>query len=113
MTDAQFGLLISAVVAGLGGIAATIRWAVGRVTNAIDDNTASNRELSKAQIDYAAAMAGMGAKLDHVSNWVHAHTPIGMDEVDEPYTSPERERRDRIKTAPHGYRPPRPGGHDD
>lgn len=113
MTDAQFGVLIAAVVAGLGGIAAAIRWSVGRVTKAIDDHTVSNVKLSEAQIAYAAAMAGMSAKLDHVANWVHAHTPLEMEAADEPYTSPERERRDRIKTAPHGYRPPRPGGHDD
>lgn len=94
MSDAQFATLLAAVVAGLGGITATIRWAVGRITKAIDDNTASNGRLSEAQIAYAAAMAGMSAKLDHVTNWVHEHTPVEAEpiEVRSEDTTPLRRR---------------------
>lgn len=112
MTDAQFAALLSAVIAGLGGVAATLRWAVGRITKAIDDNTASNAKLTDAQIGYAARMAEMATKLDHVASWVHEHTPVeGV-----PLANDEIEHSRRQITSPistRGYRPPRPGPRDD
>lgn len=113
MTDAQFATLLGAIVAGLGGLATTIRWAVNRVTKAIDDNTESNRELSRAQIVGAQASAIASTKLDAIATWVHHHTPVEMQAVDDLAPMVRVSEHQRLKTAPHGYRPPSRGGHDD
>jgi hypothetical protein len=113
VTDIQFGALLSAVVTGLGGVALAIRWAAGRLTKAIDDNTASNVKLSDAQIAYAGSMAGMAAKLDHVADWVHNHTPVEMAAADPYATDRPASERLRAPTYPRGYRPPRPGERDE
>lgn len=63
MTDSQFGLLIAAVTAGLGGIAAVIRWSVGVIQTALLDNT-------KAMISNTASNAVLATKIDTIAGWV-------------------------------------------
>ena len=59
MTDAQFGALLSTLVGVGGALSLTIRWAVGRITKAWDDQTASNIRLAESQIAAAAKDAEM------------------------------------------------------
>lgn len=121
MTDAQFALLLSALAAVGATLAGVLRWAVTRITKAIDDNTESNKELSRAQIAYASSISSMSTRLDHVANWVHAHTPppVGrevtpvdlprMPDPDDPdYTTPKPASRRRLRTVPLGHRVPTP-----
>lgn len=75
MTDAQFATLLSAVIAGLGTIAGMIRWAVTRITKAMDDQSSSNLRLADAQIDLAGALAAQRADIDHITRWIYHHTP--------------------------------------
>lgn len=75
MTDAQFATLISVLGAGLLGIGGAIRWAVTRITKAMDDQSASNLRLADAQIDLAGANAAQRADIDHITRWIYAHTP--------------------------------------
>lgn len=107
MTDAQFAALLSAVIAGLGGIAATLRWSIGRITNAIDSNTAAYKESAKAQLEQAIKFSELSTKITDVTSWVHEHTPVDAIPTAASRAAP---------TAPiltRGYRPPRPGAHDD
>src|SRR5678816_766087 len=74
-TDAQFAALLSTVTTGLGGIALIIRWAVTRITKAMDDQSSSNLRLADAQIDLAGALAAQRADIDHITRWIYHHTP--------------------------------------
>jgi hypothetical protein len=108
MTDAQFGALLTAVIAGLGGIAGMIRWAVTRITKAWDDQSSSNLRLADAQLELAGSMAAMRADIDHVMRWMYMHTPspphvpiptpVGLqplepEEFDDPQQRPGSSRR--------------------
>lgn len=57
MTDAQIGILASAIAALGAAIATAIRWGVGRITKSADDGT-------KALVDGAASNAVLVTKLD-------------------------------------------------
>lgn len=81
MSDAQFGVLIAALTAGLGGIAAVIRWSVGILTGALSANT-------KAMVENSASNARLSTKIDKVTAWVEDNTPT------------ERPRPPRAKTNP-------------
>lgn len=59
MTDAQFAILVSVVGGGLTGLIGMLRWAVNRLSGALDGNTA-------AHLKNAEAMAAMSTKLDFV-----------------------------------------------
>src|SRR5678816_1249963 len=74
-TDAQFAALLSTVTTGLGGIALIIRWAVTRITKAMDDQSSTNLRLADAQIDLAGALAAQRADIDHITRWIYHHTP--------------------------------------
>jgi hypothetical protein len=74
-TDAQFAALLSTVTTGLGGIALMIRWAVTRITKAMDDQSSTNLRLADAQIDLAGALAAQRADIDHITRWIYHHTP--------------------------------------
>lgn len=85
MTDAQFGALLTAVLAGLGGIAGMIKWAVSRITKAWDDQSRSNLRLADAQIEFAAAMSAQRADLDGIMRFIAMasgmrETPTASDE---------------------------------
>ncbi len=63
MTDIQFGLLLTTLVAVAGTIAGAIKWAVGRITKALDDNTSSNVLDAEAKVKLA--------------DWIERHpTPV-------------------------------------
>lgn len=77
VTDIQFGALITALLAVAGTIGGAIKWAVGRITKALDDNTASNNAEAASKIILAERLGGMMAKIDAVSTWIERHpTPI-------------------------------------
>lgn len=68
MTDAQFGILVAAITAGCGGIAAVIRWSVAVLTDTVKANTS-------AMIENSASNATLSTKIDSVATWVHRNTP--------------------------------------
>lgn len=108
-------------------VAAGLRWAL-RLWASVrrDDRTAAaasaaqasadHRQMIDALIAQARSMAELGgkietlaAKLDTLVQW-RDRTPVEGYAVP---IDPEDERRRQAKTAPRGYRSPRPGGHDD
>lgn len=135
MTDAQFGALLSTLVGVGGALSLTIRWAVGRITKAWDDQTASNIRLAEAQLAAAAKdaemratmMSGM-ASLQHGLGQIltfiatgrtperpSTQTPTGMQSIDEEsgeFTRPGADRRRRAQT-PLQIPRARPQHHDD
>ena len=59
MTDTQFGALMAAITGFAASLVATLRWAVNRLTKALDTN-------SESHLKSAEAMAVMSTKLDFV-----------------------------------------------
>jgi len=134
MTDAQFGALLSTLVGVGGALSLTIRWAVGRITKAWDDQTASNVRLANAQIESAArdaemrstmmqGMQQMQSGLSQILSWMFdnrrpssVQTPVGLqsieDESGEFPTRPGADRRRRAQT-PLQIPRSRPQHHDD
>ena len=90
MTDAQFGALLTAVIAGLGSIVGMIRWGVTRVTKAMDDQSSSNLRLADAQIELAASAAAQRADIDHITRWIYTHTPGATPQPTERERTPVR-----------------------
>ncbi len=77
MTDVQFGLLLTALVGVAGTIGGAIKWAVGRVTKALDDNTASNVADANAKLVLAERLGAWAAKIDNIAGWIERHpTPV-------------------------------------
>ncbi len=77
MTDVQFGILLTALAACAGTIATAIKWGVGRITKALDDNTASNNREADSKVVLAERLGGMVAKIDSVAAWIERHpTPV-------------------------------------
>jgi len=121
MDNAQFATLLAALGGVVATIAGTLKWAVGRICKALDDNTASNKELATSQVGHAASMATLSAKIDSVDRWVRDHTPIrdprvdtptGMRTIsdengdgyeDRPEDRPGVQRRRTARTAPKGF----------
>lgn len=117
MSDGQFGALMAMLstigVAFVGALRWAVKWGVERLTKALDDNTASNREAATAQLTHAAAMATLTAKIDTVTDWVHEHTPVGAhrayetprgyEQVDAPPSLDSERRRQTRERAPPGY----------
>jgi len=133
MTDAQFGALLSTLVGVGGALSLTIRWAVGRITKAWDDQTASNVRLANAQIESAArdaemrstmmqGMQQMQSGLSQILSWMFdnrrpssTQTPVGLQSIDDEsgeFTRPGADRRRRAQT-PLQIPRPRPQHHDD
>ena len=84
MSDAQLAALITAITTAAGIIGASIKWAVGRITKALDDNAASHAKGADAQIELAKAMTSMAHELREarddialVRGFVEEHTPVG------------------------------------
>ena len=112
MSDAQFGVLISALVTVLGSLIGMLRWSVNRITKALDDNTSSNLEDSKAKIALAEKLAVFATKLDSVTSFVQEHTPVRGVNVDEHLRRVEAAKREARKTpreisVPYYYGPER------
>ncbi len=77
MTDIQFGLLLTTLVAVAGTIAGAIKWAVGRITKALDDNTSSNVLDAEAKVKLAERLGEWSAKIDNIAGWIERHpTPV-------------------------------------
>lgn len=117
METAQFATLISVLAAIGGTLAGTLKWAVTRITKALDDNTASNKELAVSQVGHAASLAILSTKIDGVERYVRDHTPIRDPRVDTPSSlrtlvsdedddyedRPGSQRRRTARTAPKGF----------
>lgn len=89
MTDAQLAALLTAIVGSIGTLGAVIRWAVTRVTKAIDDSTASRNKQAEAEVELAKSLTTMALRLEDaigdisiVKRWVEEHTPV--DGVEQP-----------------------------
>jgi hypothetical protein len=95
MTDGQFNTLIAAIVAGLAGVGAVIKWSVGRIVKAIDANSASMIENTKSN-------AVLATKIDHVTAYIQAESERDQE-------SPHAKKRTPPTGTPigGGYYPPR------
>lgn len=73
MTDAQFATIIATLAAGLSLIAAAIRFSVGRVVTALDNNSAAMLENTKSN-------AVLSTKIDSVATFVRERStpPVGV-----------------------------------
>lgn len=60
MTNGEIVSICGAIISGLGGIAGTIKWAVGRVTSAIESN-------STVLLKFVESAARLEVKLDHAA----------------------------------------------
>lgn len=103
MTDAQFGVLISTLVAFGGGLVGVIKWSVSRLTSALDNNT-------KAHLDSVKAMTEMSTKLDFVYRATGKVEDFIKEEISQNYdvppdTIPPPEPRHRRMITPRFVRP--------
>lgn len=72
MEDWQFGLLLTAVTTGLGGIAAAVSWGAKRITKTIDRNT-------EAMVKNTESNAVLSTKIDSITDYIHRErdkTPV-------------------------------------
>lgn len=97
MDNAQLAALCTAIVTAGGTIAGVLRWAVGRVVLALDNNTA-------AYVKNVESLAVFGTKLDQVLDWQQEHTPPPVD------IERLRAREDKtpVETPRGAYGPMRP-----
>jgi len=125
MTDAQFGMLVSAIVTGCTAVGIALRWCVNRIVKSWDDNTKATMDGFEKQLEYAREMAVFSTKLDAVSSWVveaaqllerwspqpapvkRLPTPVPdeLDDEDEP--PPRRRGGSPIRGVPIIHDPPR------
>jgi hypothetical protein len=69
VTDAQFAAVITLTASAGGSLIAALRWAVTRITTALDRNTS-------ASLTHAREMSKLSTKIDVVFDWVGDHTPV-------------------------------------
>lgn len=74
MEDWQFGLITTAVTAGLTGIATAVSWSARRIIKAMDRNT-------DAMVDNTKSNAVLTTKIDSIANYVRDNTPRGLRTV--------------------------------
>lgn len=72
MSDAQINILIAVLTAGLAGIAAAIRFSVGRVVKSLDVNSAAMLENTKSN-------AILSTKIDGISNYVQGRSKLSSE----------------------------------
>lgn len=108
LTDTQFAVLVSAIVAAAGGLGTTIKWAVGRVVRALDTN-------SEAMLANAEKATALATKIDRVDSWLDQHTPplgsqMYVSPPPAPLTPPPPPRRapSVVTDSDDDYQPPRP-----
>jgi len=95
MTDGELATITTAIVGGLGGIGAVLRWSVTRITKAIEANSAIMLEFVKSatrlevKLDHAhAASVATAAVMHEVADEIsgthdapedppHRNTPVG------------------------------------
>lgn len=113
MTDAQLAAVLTAILGAIGGLGAVIRWAVTRVTKAIDDSTASRNKQADAEVELAKSLTTMALRLEDaigdisvVKRWVEEHTPVEGTEqppsLRAPASSPSLRPPPRARTNPGG-----------
>lgn len=68
--DWQIGLLISVITAGLGGIAAAIRWGVKRITHKMDGTDKVVSLNTDAMIKNTESNAVLSTKIDSIAKFV-------------------------------------------
>lgn len=61
MTAGELTAICSAITVGLGGVAGTVKWAVSRITTAIESNSA-------VMIKFVESAARLEVKLDHAAH---------------------------------------------
>jgi len=88
MSDIELTAIVAAITGAATAIAAALRWAVGRITRALDANTEAMRENAKAS-------ARLEVMIEQVSSWVEEHTPIGPAPTPPP-------KKQRARTSPLG-----------
>jgi hypothetical protein len=93
VTDAQFAVLVSALITVGGGLAAALKWAVGRVTDALDRNT-------KAFIDFNAQAAVQAETLRRVEEWCEEHTGVVAPRPKPPSDPPPPRTRTPVRGVP-------------
>lgn len=86
-------MLTSIGIAFVGALRWAVKWGVERLTKALDDNTASNREAAASQIAHAKEMSALSTKIDTIADWVHEHTPVESRAYEQPDLSNSSERR--------------------
>jgi len=111
VSDAQFAALMGALVGVGGAFVKLVHWfgtravvsitaAFDRVVKSLDDNTSATREIARSQIEHAAQVASsqatVAAKLDHIADWVHEHTPVEPHPPPQAVQYPPSERRRRL-----------------
>lgn len=122
MSDvAMIGLLGTAGTA----LIAFLRWAVALWATVRREDISASKETAKLQREEGARMIdallaqarsnaelggkieALGSKIETLVTWRdRTPVPVDMDEIDRPPSQ-------RSRTNPRGYRPPRPGEHDD
>lgn len=102
MTDAQFGLLLTALAGAIGTLVGALKWAVGRITKSIDDNTAERARQTDAMLEHARAMTALTVKIDTVTDWVQDHTPVGGIPQPPELRQPEPARAEPRRRTPVG-----------
>lgn len=75
LSDNQFNLLLGVIVTGLGGIAAAIRFSVGRVVKALDANTGMMLENTKSNVV-------LSTKIDTVATYVQGRSRVPSEVKD-------------------------------
>jgi len=134
MSDAQIGALITAGLAGIATIAAAIKWGIGRIAKAWDDQTAALLKLGESQVNAATRDAEMRATMMQGMNSLQrgmeqilqflftgrapersSMTPVGLHSIEDEsgeFTRPGADRRRRAQT-PLQIPRARPQHHDD
>lgn len=81
MTTAELATICSAITVGLGGVAGTVRWAVGRITTAIESN-------STVMLKFVESAARLEVKLDNAAHDARAVRDFVTEERSQNYDVP-------------------------
>jgi hypothetical protein len=76
VSDAQFTLLLTAIAAGAGTIAATLRWAINRVTTAIDEARQALIKNAGDSSAHAEALRHLADDVRDIAEWCNEHTNV-------------------------------------
>lgn len=107
MTDAQFTILVSVIGSGLAGLIGIVKWAVTRLSSALDNNTAAHlksveemtRMSTKLDFVYQATGRVDDFVREEISGAVSVEVPQDDTPVDKPMRPPGRYHK-RFKSSP-------------
>lgn len=108
--------IIALITAAGGAIAGGLRWAlrlwatVRRETSAAQ--RADNERMIDALLQQARSNAALGGKIDELTTKLDTLV-AWRDRTPVEAITDETSGRRRVQTPPRGYRPPRPGDHND